>query len=309
MRNPLVPSERFVTGSVESRRFHVPLSQNGAGALSARADLPQSERQPALIVLVHGLGGCEDSLYMRRSAAAFLADGHTVIRLNLRGAGPSAKTSPRPYHAGLTEDLRAAFARIADLWPGRPILALGFSLGGHLLLRLASEAERPAPLAGIVTVSAPLDLAATQRRFGSPRNRLYERYVLACLRRDLRRWAVFGNPFDPPAPRSIYAFDCEVVVPAHGFADVESYYREMSAAPRVSRLALPALVIHAADDPWIPADMYERADWPVRDDVVVCLSAGGGHVGFHARGLDDPWYVDATRAFRETLHVAWRWLN
>jgi len=301
LRNPLGPNTGFESASAESRRYHVALSEPGAGALAIKADLPENERSLTLIVLVHGLGGCEDSSYMRRSAAAFLRDGHTVIRLNLRGAGPSARTSPHPYHAGLTDDLRAAFARIADLWPGRPSLALGFSLGGHLLLRLASESGCPAGLVGIATVSAPLDLAATQRRFGSPRNRFYERYVLACLRRDLRRWAEFGNPFDPPAPRSIYAFDREVVVPAHGFENVESYYREMSVAPRLSRLALPAMVIHAADDPWIPAEMYERTDWPVRDDFVVCLGASGGHVGFHANGLDDPWYIDAVRAFRDCL--------
>lgn len=267
----------------ETERLVLPLA-NGAGALSAALNrpVPTSGQAPA-VLLVHGLGGCEDSAYMLIAAHSLLARGYPVIRLNLRGAGPSARFSKAPYHAGLTDDLRDALAGIARSLPGRPIIAVGFSLGGHMLLRLAGEDGRDAPLDGLMTVSAPLDLAAAQCAIAQARNRVYERYIVAMMARDLGAPTAF--------PRRLRAVDDTIVAPAHGFAGADDYYRRASAFPLVAGVRIPAAILHADNDPWIPADAYRQATWPSGSAVTVAITRGGGHVGFHGRRLREPWYV------------------
>ncbi len=296
LRNSLVPVPEITAPHRE--RFAIPLRDERCGALSAVLDRPRMARGDALFLLVHGLGGCAQSAYMRLAARALTGDGHGVLRLDLRGADPAGR-SRGPYHAGLTVDLVDALAFIAARWPQRRVVAVGFSLGGHLLLRLAAEPRRPANLAGIVSISAPLDLAATARCMAAPRNRIYERRLVAWLRRHR-----FRDGIDVPRSlRRISDFDRAVVVPAHGFRDLDTYYRSQSAIRSLAEIDLPTLAVHADDDPWIPAADYRRAPWPGGDRVTVLLVRGGGHVGFHARDLAYPWYVAAIRAFRDHLLV------
>lgn len=294
----------FRTAPIDSASrdiFHVLLSDRRAGRLRAVLNRPARDAGRQIVLLVHGLGGCEDSVYLRLTAGALLADGHPVVRLNLRGAGPGAEMSRGPYHAGLSADLRDVLTALDAHFPRRPVIAVGFSLGGHMLLRLAGEGGTPATLAGIATVCAPLDLAATQKRVAAPRNRLYERYIVHCMVRDARASACLSaaQAAALSALRHVREFDRVVVAPAHGFAGVEDYYARAQAFPMLDRIALPALILHARDDPWVPVETYRRAVWPAGGPVHVCLTEGGGHVGFHARGLRAPWYVHAFRAWRD----------
>lgn len=281
--------------------FEIPLSDRSAGRLRAVFDHPAGGARRQIVLLVHGLGGCEDSVYLRLTAAALLADGHPVMRLNLRGAGPGAHTSRGPYHAGLSADLRDVLADLAARYSGRPVIAVGFSLGGHMLLRLAAEGDVPGTLAGIVTICAPLDLAATQKRVAALRNRIYERYIVHCMIRDARASARLSETQAAALGtiRQVREFDRVVVAPAHGFAGVNEYYARAQAFPLLGGIALPALVLHARDDPWVPEESYRRAPWPADGSVHVCLTEGGGHVGFHSRGRDWPWYVHSLRAWRD----------
>ncbi|RMD89377.1 MAG: alpha/beta fold hydrolase [Alphaproteobacteria bacterium] len=225
-----------------------------------------------------------------------LADGHLVVRANLRGADPEGR-SVGPYHAGLVDDLRTLLTRIERDWPGRQVIATGFSLGGHLALRLAASSAVPEPLRAVISVSAPLDLASAVRRIGAARNRIYERRLVAWLCR--QHFAAEGGP--GKEIRSLRDFDSRVVVPAHGFHDVDQYYRSQSVMPALSALRRPTLALHAEDDPWIPAADYKAAPWPARGPAWALLISGGGHVGFHARGLRWPWYIAAMRAFRDAM--------
>ena len=146
------------TGDELSGQLHHP---GGRPASVARAERP-------LVVLVHGLGGDETSVYLRVTAAHLLGLGHPVLRLSLRGAGPSRERCRFQYHAGRSADLRAA---LATLLAARPELAangialVGYSLGGNLVLKLAGEGAGELPLRAIVSVSAPIDLAEASRRF------------------------------------------------------------------------------------------------------------------------------------------------
>ena len=142
----------------------------------------------------------------------------------------------------------------------------------------------------VASVSAPIDLAEASRRFHEPRNRFYHWHMMRNLRREaLAPGAVLGDDERAAvqSARTLFEFDDRFVAPRNGFADAADYYARCSSGPLLDAVDVPALAIHADDDPWIPATPYrERAAKPA-NGVQVLLAPGGGHVGFHARAQQD----------------------
>lgn len=235
------------------------------------------------VVLVHGLEGSADSPYMRSLAQTMLEAGYATHRMNIRTCGGTEFMCNTFYHAGLTTDL---FAYVMDLDRRRrtPAWVVGFSLGGNMALKLAGEMETDAQrvLAGVVAVSAPVDLKACTMRLAERRNWLYQRHFLRSMRRRLAmRREVLGGvlrdegglPF-----RSVYEFDDIITGPAFGFDGAEHYYRTQSANQYTPRIEVPSLVVASEDDPLIPPEVYE----PLRanPNIEVLLTRHGGHCGF-----------------------------
>jgi uncharacterized protein len=235
-----------------------------------------------LVVLVHGLGGSTESHYMVRGAEAAEAAGLSCLRLNLRGCD---RRSHDFFHAGLTADLHAALAS-PELRGYRRIYVVGYSLGGHVVLRLASEDVDPR-VAGVAALCAPLDLSLSQQALDVPVRWPYRRYLLRSL------FDVFAAvAARRPQPlsvgevtriRTIREWDDRVVAPRHGFADAGDYYARASVAPRLGELRVPALLVNSEGDPMVPA-------WAVRavlrgpaPRLEVRWVAGGGHVSFPRR--------------------------
>jgi len=231
-----------------------------------------------LLVLVHGLGGSVDSHYMVRGAKAAEAAGLSCLRLNLRGADRGGDDY---YHAGLTGDLHAALAS-PEASRYRRIWMIGYSLGGHVALRLATEEADPR-LEAVAAVCAPIDLALSVVEIDSPGFWLYRRYLLRSLS-DIYRATAARRPVPYPVERlgeirTIREWDDRVVAPRHGFADAADYYTRMSVAPRLPELRVPALLLNSECDPMVPAravrPALERKSPMLRVDWV-----RGGHVSF-----------------------------
>jgi len=243
-----------------------------------------------LVALVHGLTGCAESHYMRASAAILLRRGLSVMRLNLRGAGPSRPFCVEQYHAGRTEDLRAVLAQLPPELTRSGIVLVGYSLGANQVLKLLGEEAPDGVIAG-AAISAPIDLAETSRRMMSRRNYLYHRRVVARMKEE-----VLGMPIpDHYRPivrsaRNCYEFDDRFVAPRNGWSGADEYYRVNSAVRFMERIRVPTLVIHALDDPWIPANAYLSFDWAGNPCLTPLLPLHGGHVGFHGAGGPDPWH-------------------
>ena len=278
------------------RRIEIPLSDGSGDRLVARFH-PGREPVPA-VVLVPGLTGCEGSRHVLQSAGAWAAGGAPVVRLNLRGSPPGRSLAKGHYHMDRVRDLADACLAVSALDPGiaqRGIVIVGFSLGGALALRLAQAPYLPGAVKAVVAVSAPLDLVATAERIARPRNRFYERWLLGRLRCETEPlWR------DAPAPvraavqgaRHIREFDDVFTAKEAGYRDAADYYTTCSPVRGMGALRIPALLIHADDDPWVPPpSVVERA--PLR----VVVTRGGGHVGFHGRASPMPWYVGAAAAF------------
>lgn len=292
MRNVFVPP-RPDLARCRSERLVLPLDDGSGDRLAGLLQHPDGGGAKPLAVLIHGLGGTEDSAYMLASAATLLGAGHPVLRLNLRGAGASRPLCRLQYHAGRSGDLRAALSALAAPLRDPGFFVLGFSLGGNMLLKFLAEFGQAFPLLGAATVSAPIDLAAASRRILEPRNRVYQAYLLrgmkeeslagpAAVTAEERRRIVLA--------RSILEFDDRFVAPRNGYADAAEYYAENSAARFLAAIRVPTLVIHALDDPWIPPDAYRCGTWAENPHLVPLLPTHGGHVGFHGRDSRVPWH-------------------
>ena len=279
------------------RRLHVPIG--GGAALSVAVTLPTPDvaSEGRALVLVHGLGGSEESSYMKNTAQYFSARGWTVYRMNYRGVGPSRTTSKPPYSAGLTGDMRAVLRTVAAEPGIDHICAMGFSLGGQLLMRTLGEGDIDGKLQAVVTVSAPLDLANSQQRLERRRNAWYVRYLVGNMKKDMEGVSHASITANLDAVRSVLAFDDQIIAPYFGFASAADYYRCVSCKPVLEKINLPLLALHSIDDPWIPVEDYRKARWPENVPAGALLLKQGGHVGFHGTASKQAWFKPAAETF------------
>lgn len=274
------------------RRLDLPVGDGTGDRLLGDLNLPADASGKPLAILIHGLTGCSTGTYMLVSARHLLAQGYPVLRLNLRGAGPARSLCRQQYHAGRSADLRAALAALPPELTTHGVFAVGYSLGANMLLKYLGEQGAGGPVRAAAAVSAPIDLAAASRRIRAPRNRLYHAWLL----RRMQKEALAGEGFSAAeravvrTVRSVRDFDDRLVAPRNGFAGAEDYYARCSALRFLPAIAVPTLVIHALDDPWIPAAAYQACDWRASRHVVPLLPRQGGHVGFHGRGTRLPWH-------------------
>lgn len=237
-------------------------------------------------VLIHGLAGCARASYMVRFARRLVQRGIRVVRMNLRGAGAGFGLARGIYHAGRTQDVREVVGWLAQRAPGSPIALVGFSLGANLALKLAAEAaDRPVHgLDCVLAANPPIDLAACARTMLRPENRFYDWNFLRWLRAEVTRLHHRFPDLGPPnlsRVRSVYDFNDRCTAPRNGFASADDYYARTSALPLISRIALPGLVIHAADDPFIPSEPFRHARFPAT--LQFELTRHGGHLGYVSR--------------------------
>ena len=262
------------------------------------ADRPvQDARPPArpapLVLVLHGLEGHALRPYALLAYQALNALGVDAVGLNFRGCGGAPNLRPRSYHSGETGDPRWLLERLSERWPERPLGALGFSLGGNVLLKLLGElgSDGAELLTAAVVVSVPFDLAAGADAFEDGfMMRAYARLFLRSLIGKLKPKRSLLEPLvaleaAARAP-TIRAFDDLVTAPLHGFRDARHYYESCSSVRYLERVRVPTLVLHSRDDPFLPAAALPEAALRANPALSTVLTDRGGHVGF-VEGL--PW--------------------
>jgi uncharacterized protein len=269
------------------------LNVAGGDRLAARLDRPSGPMTRPLVVLVHGCAGSEVSGSVVASMRHLVGQGWPVLRLNLRGSGPSRPTAAGHYHAGRTEDLAQALRGLPAELVRHGIVLLGQSLGGNLILKFMGEGGHGVPVLAAVTVSAPIDLSATCVKMLRRRNYIYQRFMLESMKREaLTPGAALSTAERAAiaAARNVFEFDDRFIAPLFGYRDAEDYYESNAAKHFLAGIQKPTLILHALDDPWVPDACYNAVDWPRLPVIEAVLTAGGGHVGFHSRGSLVPWH-------------------
>lgn len=239
-------------------------------------------------VIVHGLEGSSRSQYVLGNAAKLWRAGCNVVRMNMRNCGGTDHLSPTLYHSGLSGDVRAVLRHFVQAHGLRSVALVGYSMGGNLVLKLAGELgeDAPAELRCVVGVSPVVDLAPSADALHETANRLYEqRFLRNLLRRFRRKTMLFPRAFNPQQAAgigSLRQFDEQITAVYSGFLSAEDYYERAAAARVLDRIAIPALLLHACDDPFIrmlPATREKIASNPC---LTLLETEHGGHCAFLA---------------------------
>ena len=268
------------------------LLPDGSAAAVAAAARP-------LLVVFHGLEGSSRSHYAEAFADWARERGWACALPHFRGCSGEINRAPRAYHSGDHAEIGWMLARLRGGHAG-PVVAVGVSLGGNALLRWAAEVGEDAvrSVSAVAAVCSPIDLAAGGHAIGRGFNRLvYTRMFLRTLvPKALRKLEQHPGLFDRQAllaARDLYAFDNAFTAPVHGFRNTEDYWQRASAKPLLRSIRVPALVVNARNDPFVPA-----ASLPHAHEAGPCVQlwqpAHGGHVGFahgrmpgHVRAMPD----------------------
>jgi hypothetical protein len=258
-------------------------------------------RRHATIIALHGLNGSSDAHYMRGIAAKGFARGMNVVRLNQRNCGDTEHLSAGLFHSGLTADAARVVAELIAVDGLKTVAVAGYSLGGNLALKLAAEYGEAPPreLIAVAAVSPIIEIGECVEALERPGNALYQWNFVKDLKRRMRRKNRFWpGRFDMSRlkqVRTVREFDAAYTAPYFGFASAEDYYHRASAMRIIDRIRVPALVITAADDPFVPPRPFHDPKVTANPCLKVVICDHGGHCGFvaAATGDDDGYWAES----------------
>ncbi len=256
---------------------------------AAREDRPT-------VILVHGLEGSSLSQYVIGTGSKAWDVGMNVVRMNMRTCGGTEHLAPTLYHSGLSSDVGMVARTLIEQDRLPSIGLVGYSMGGNLVLKLAGEWGRSAPkeLKAIAAVSPAADLAASADAMHVGANRVYEwKFLLSLMRRYRRKRELLPEVYKEVGkwPATIREFDDVITARYCGFEGAQDYYDRAASARVIDKIAVPALVIYADDDPFIRLLPGTRKKMQENQSVTLLETRHGGHCAFlaHANGYDGRW--------------------
>jgi hypothetical protein len=281
-------SYRRGVGNVEYRRERWETPDNDFIDL----DWIDSETSDAkLLVVFHGLEGSSRSHYALALMSMTRQRGWRGVVPHFRGCSGEPNRLARSYHSGDVEEIDWILRRLKERHPRAAIFVIGVSIGGNVLLKWLGEQRDEA--SQIITraagVSVPVDLAAAAKELDRGAKKLIytEQFLRTLRRKAIGKITTHKLPLDPRRVRSASTFgefDNLYTAPVHGFKDAEDYWTRASSRPWLKRIKVPTLLIHALNDPFLPAAELPRAD-EVSNAVTLDYSVSGGHVGFVSGGF------------------------
>jgi len=254
---------------------------------------PQLAKDKPRMVMFHGLEGSVHSPYAHGLLNAWRQQGWLGVVMHFRGCSGEPNKMERIYHSGETEDARFFLNWMSETYGDVPTGAVGVSLGGNMLACYLAEEGENCRLKAAVVVSAPLMLEPCSYRLEKGPSQFYQRYLLNQLKINARR-KLKKYPHSLPvtlkqlnAMKRLREFDDAITSKAHGFEDALDYYRRCSALPLLPQVAIPLLIIHAKDDPFMTHDVIpDVKNLPA--NIEYQLTEHGGHVGFVSGSLRRP---------------------
>ncbi|HSW70283.1 MAG TPA: hydrolase [Gammaproteobacteria bacterium] len=246
------------------------------------------ENNGPIVLILHGLEGSLSSPYAKGMLYAMRARGWRGVLMHFRGCSGEMNRSVRSYHSGETEDL----ANIIEVLMkhNKPLAAVGFSLGGNVLLKWLGESGKNNPLQAAVAISVPFDLSKAVMRIQKGFSRVYDQHFVRMLCKKMRnKFAVLPAPIELSVLeelRTLRDFDDKITAPLHGFLNADDYYHKCSSRQFLKNISVPTLLLQAKDDPFMTEDLLPHP-FELSSDVTLELTEQGGHVGFVSGSM--PW--------------------
>jgi len=285
--------------------------------IRAECHMQENPRDRGTIVLLHGLEGSSESGYMLGIAEKAWVAGFNVLRLNQRNCGNTENLTKTLYHSGLSGDIRSVISELIERDGLPEIFAVGFSMGGNLVLKMAGElgasppqplrgaqpppqlgdAQLPPQLSGVVSVAPALHLAACADALGEARNVIYQWHFVRALKRRMRlKMKLFPRLFSVDgmhAIRSVREFDEVITARFCGFTGADDYYTRSSASRVLSEIRVPTLILTSQDDPFVPFSTFDLAAIRENSHIELVAVKHGGHCAFiSSEGGDERFWAE-----------------
>ena len=261
-------------------------------------DLSFADRPNAkLAVLLHGLEGNAQRVYVKWQARRLLEDGWNICAVNYRGCSGQPNLRFESYNAGKTDDLEQVILNMTRWFPRADLCLVGFSLGGNLLLKYLGEPHHlQEPGKAAVAISSPLDLRGSLEALSRPDNWVYRTSFLHDLRKKYRvKIEQFPERFDGTGDLSISSlleFDNKYTAPAHGFKDAWDYYSKNSSLGFIPNINIPVLILNARNDTFLSPNCFPYDLATESKNIYLETPKHGGHVGFYSPGK---WFYSESR--------------
>lgn len=244
------------------------------------------DKKPVVIIF-HGLEGSINSPYANAIMNALKRQGWTGLLMHFRGCSGRDNRLPRSYHSGETEDAQSLLRWFKQHHANIPLAAIGFSLGGNMLLKLQGELGKDTPFKAAVSVCAPLMLKSCSDRLNQGFSKIYQRHLMKTMKQNLHAKArkfdlkklINLDKQNIKKINNFWQFDDKVTAPLHGFKGAADYYTRCSAKQYLKNIQSPTLIIQALDDPFMNADIIPDES-ELSDYTQLELSDYGGHIGF-----------------------------
>jgi predicted alpha/beta-fold hydrolase len=258
-----------------------------------------------IVTLFHGLAGSYQSPYIQGIMLYLHQAGYSVVLMHFRGCSGRQNKTPRAYHSGDTADAKAWLNHLRNKFPNSLLFAVGYSLGGNMLLKLLGEEGSKSPLTAAVAVSAPMQLAICSKTIQQGFAKIYQQHLLRPLKAALiEKYKLFDfqkliklSEKRALSIATLEEFDDFYTSKIHGFYDADDYYEQASCAQYLTSIDINTLIIHAIDDPFMTSKVLpESKNLPA--NVVLEVSAHGGHLGFISGSILKPEYWLEKRILR-----------
>lgn len=262
------------------------------------------DRHSPIVVILHGFEGSIDSAYAKGMLRAVTNEGWRGLFMHFRGCSGEPNRLPKSYHSGETSDVDTVINTIRKREPNTPIAAVGFSLGGNILLKWLGETNSNNPLKAAIAISVPFELHKAAEKISQGFSRLYELYMLRCVQKRLEyKFQQLPPPITlPPFSKlkTIREFDDKVTAPLHGFSGVQEYYNYSSSRQYLNKIQVPTLLVQAKDDPFMTEAVIPDQN-ELSEHVKLEVTDTGGHVGFVSGKF--PWSAEYWLEVRVPMYL------
>ncbi|MBX3709293.1 MAG: hydrolase [Gammaproteobacteria bacterium] len=243
------------------------------------------QQSGSLVLILHGFEGSIESHYSKGMLQSICRHGWRGVFMHFRGCSGEPNRLPRGYHSGDTADLAFVVSTLLNREPKTDIAAVGYSLGGNVLLKWLGETGNQNPLSAATAISVPFELHKAAKRIQQGFSRFYEWYLVKCARQRLLQKF---QQMPVPAPinisllskvNDVQELDGKYTVPVHGFSSVDEYYTVSSSRQYLRSIQIPTLLVHSKDDPFMSEDVIPEQS-ELSEHITLEVTEAGGHVGF-----------------------------
>ena len=302
-------SRKFDLPPVEDRLFRVDADSQILGRCNWQSG---KRRDVPVIVILHGLEGSSESNYVCGIAEKAYRRGFHVVRLNQRNCGGTEALTPTLYNSGMSGDYRAVLEELSNGDGFEQVFFVGYSMGGNLVTKMAGEFGDavPSALRAVCAVCPAMDLGACADALQLRQNFFYQRhFVRGLMARYARKAKLFPARYPKDgfgAVRSVREFDDKITAPHFGYRDAQDYYDAVGAKKVVAQVRVPMLMITAQDDPFVPYELFVRADPAKNPAIRFVTPEHGGHCGFISNrpGAERFWAEQSIVEFCQAIRAA-----